>query len=232
MNLHDRKLGSARRQVMYLHGLGSSPLSTKAVLMTQRLFERGFSVRTPDLNLPSFEQLSPALIVRAVTDIVSKQYGADAQSCLDLIGSSFGGFIALHALAALRPEIRARIGRLVLLAPAVDLWHPQSKLLSPEIEEQWRAAEKLPLFHHGRKQPILVHYGFVEELRALNRIELIPTLPTLFIHGTHDDVVSHEQSVHLARKCPNAKVVLTEDGHDLLKDPEQLARWVGDFLSL
>ncbi len=231
MDLQDKKVGAGLPRVVYLHGLGSSPISAKAELITHYLADRGFSVDTPDLNLPSFELLSPTLIVRAVAEIISTKSNVEPGGGLDIVGSSFGGFIALQVLAALRPEIRRRIGRLVLLAPAIDPWHPKSDLLSPEIEERWRAAGTMPLFHHGLGREILVHYAFVEELRLLTKRQAIPTIPTLLVHGTRDDVVSYEQSVHLAELCPTAQLVLTDDGHDLLSNPQQLVRLVGDFLS-
>ena len=62
----------------YLHGFGSSPRTHKGVVLAQAMAERGATLVCPDLNAPSFAQLS-TLAALARTKLVlatADRYGS------------------------------------------------------------------------------------------------------------------------------------------------------------
>ena len=82
------------KNVLYLHGLGSSPSSNKGRFYAERLSERGANVRLPDLNVPDFEHLTlTAMLERVAAEI--RDIPAESGS-VALIGSSMGGLTAIH----------------------------------------------------------------------------------------------------------------------------------------
>ncbi|MEY4700126.1 MAG: hypothetical protein RL326_313, partial [Pseudomonadota bacterium] len=48
------------------------------------------------------------------------------------------------------------------------------------------------------------------------------TTPTVIVHGTQDETVSHEQSVEFATKQGHPQLVLLEDNHQLIAYPDRL----------
>src|ERR1700694_2176133 len=94
---------------VWLHGFASGPTSSKGRFVQQRLLERGAALQIPDLNLPSFRELT----VSRMLGEVDRLAGESAV----LFGSSLGGLTA--ALWAARNP--GRCAALVLLAPAFDL---------------------------------------------------------------------------------------------------------------
>src|SRR4051795_7080793 len=98
----------SRPSVLYLHGFASSPESSKATYLSQRFTERGIEVRTPDLNLPDFSTLTVTRMLDQADDLIG-QFDPDAP--IVVVGSSLGGFVAVHT-AARRPD---RVRALVLL---------------------------------------------------------------------------------------------------------------------
>ena len=217
---------SQKPQILYLHGLGSGPRSQKGVLVHDYFSALGCSVALPSISVPSLEALSPRKAVEAVQEEVSSR----ALNPLILVGSSFGGFIALHALNELAEHKRAHVAKLVLLAPALDPWDPGSQLLSPERERLWRDHGSAPILDIERGIEVPVHYGFVEELRGFDswRVEL--PVPTLIIHGRDDEVVSVGQSQRFAVGRPWVTLEVVHDTHQLLKNPQKLLESVNRFV--
>jgi hypothetical protein len=148
-----------------------------------------------------------------------------------VIASSFGAFLALHALA-LREQSGARveIEALVLLAPVVDPWHHGSMLLSEQVEQQWRAQGSLPIVDLERQCTVPVHYQFVEELQALGACRAPLKVPTLIVHGRSDPVVSVEQSRLFAVSQSRVTLVTVEGDHSLLENPNDLVGLIEDFI--
>jgi pimeloyl-ACP methyl ester carboxylesterase len=100
------------KHVVYLHGFPSSPASSKAQRFKAECARRGVSFSCPDLNPPASE----APTVRRMLEQARAAIGASGGPVM-LVGSSLGGFIAVHAAAQ---DKTGRIERLALLAPAVD----------------------------------------------------------------------------------------------------------------
>ena len=91
----------SRRQVVYLHGLASSPRSSKAAWFGARAGEAGFGFHCPDLNLPAFETLTISRMLEEVRALVAGL----PPGPIALVGSSLGAVVALFAaeMGASRP---------------------------------------------------------------------------------------------------------------------------------
>src|SRR5580765_3778483 len=109
--------------VFYLHGFASSAQSKKAGYFAERFRAHGVALRCPDFNEPDFATLTMTRMLEQLDGELSEQ-GVTPST---LIGSSLGGALAVMA-AARWPD---RVGRLVLLAPAVMIAKPGHHLLPP-----------------------------------------------------------------------------------------------------
>jgi pimeloyl-ACP methyl ester carboxylesterase len=214
-------------EVIYLHGLGSSPLSAKARLVSGWCKELGLSLTAPVLSLPSFERLSVDAVVSHVASLVER---VPVDRAVVLLGSSFGGFVAVHAFDRLSDIDRARVRGMMLMAPVFYPWHHTVGLLTPEIERVWRAQGFFPLIESASGDEVEVHYQFVDELRGYCSDAVSLSVPTLIVHGTRDETVSHEQSVEFAKKRNLPRVVLLDDDHQLLGQPERLRALFEEFI--
>jgi len=215
-------------EVIYLHGLGSSPESVKARLVSSWCREFGLSLTTPRLSLPSFERLSVDAVVSHVVGLVER---VPSDRFVVLVGSSFGGFSAVHAFDRLSAVDRARVRGLMLMAPVFYPWHHTRGLLTPEIECVWQAQGVFPLTESASGKEVPVHYRFIEELRRYSSDTVSLSVPTLIVHGTQDQTVSHEQSVEFSTKQGHSRLVLLEDDHQLVAHPERLRGLFEEFVS-
>lgn len=158
--------------VLYLHGFASSPASAKIGLLRVRV-EPEVVLHTPDLNVPSFEQLD---FDAAVEHAYEMGMAAGAQA---IVGSSLG---ALMALAVVR---RGLVRPLVLIAPAVG------------FGERWRT--KLPegdpirVFNHARGVEAPIHRAFFERMAGVDVDRQAPPAPVTIIMGTNDESVPYAQ---------------------------------------
>ena len=79
--------------VLYLHGFASSAQSSKAAFFRSKLSAHGVEVHTPDFNLPDFSTLTVSRMLGQVQDAIQVL----PPGPVTLIGSSLGGFVAVHA---------------------------------------------------------------------------------------------------------------------------------------
>lgn len=210
-------------EVIYLHGLGSSPHSPKARLITERLTSLGYRTTAPDLSVPSLEQLSVHLAIERAQDAVRSAARDDG---VFVIGSSFGGFLGLQALSGLSSELRAQVVGVVLLAPALYPWHPSSGLITPSIAQKWRRDGFLALESSARGGLVNVHLQFMEDLRSYNSEEVRIEAPITIIHGRKDQTVPISQSEQFCAGRLGTTLVSLDDGHELMADPDVLMRHI------
>jgi pimeloyl-ACP methyl ester carboxylesterase len=214
------------QKLLYLHGLGSGSRSAKSELIQRHFSVRGFEVALPSVSLPSLEKLSPELVISTI----EREIRASLNQNLVVVGSSFGGFVASHALSRLAPEEQARVRQVVLIAPLFDPWDPKDALLTPERDVEWREKGEYPLADLEKGVNVPVHYKFVEELRRFKATDISFHIPTLVVHGRQDEIVPVQQSEEFARLRPWVHLKILEDGHQLLKDPAGLAALIEAFL--
>src|SRR5512141_184255 len=161
--------------LLYLHGLASSPRGRKREMLEKRFEGEGWKVLAPDLNVPSFRELSFAEMCAEA--FVS---WAEAKPRV-VVGSSLGALVAL-ALA----DMLGKGGLpLVLLAPALG------------FGERWKSklpeGDVLELFHHGEGRPLPIHRAFFDEMAAVHVNEDPPPVPVSVVMGARDDSVPFEQ---------------------------------------
>ncbi len=101
-----------RTSVIYLHGFASGPGSTKAQYFKTKFEQSGADVFLPDLNVPSFEQMTLSAQIETVK-YVAGEIAQDREIILK--GSSLGGLLATIASEKLSP---VPDHKLILLAPA------------------------------------------------------------------------------------------------------------------
>lgn len=195
----------------YLHGFASSPASGKAQDFKARFAQRGITLHVPDLNVPSFEELTlSAMIAHVAAEIRRLPYGA-----VNLIGSSMGGAVALHLADRLRDAEGGQVARLLLLAPALDFEANRINQLTEDGVRAWRESGWLSLFHYGENAERRVHYGLMADMLTYDAFQVDLKQPILIYHGVHDESVDYRQSVRFAETRPNVALRLVDSDHQL-----------------
>ncbi len=190
---------------IYLHGFASGPESGKAVYLRDRFADLGISLEVPDLNQGDFSHLT---ITRQLTQ-VETAFPSD-ETPVTLIGSSLGGLTSAH-LAQQHPQVQ----QLVLLAPAFEFlshWLPR---LGVQQLHQWQSSGYLPIYHHQEQRSLPLHYKFVEDAREYQETKLLRPVPTLILHGRHDEVIPILASRNYANTRPWVQLIELDSDHAL-----------------
>jgi pimeloyl-ACP methyl ester carboxylesterase len=168
---------------------------------------------------------------------------------IDVLGSSFGGWIAAE-MATMQPQ---RLRRLVLVAPAGVKTGSRDELDIPDMFATPADAIQRMLYVDPEKFKVDPGAMTDEELRIMlrNRESFAlfawepylhnPKLPhrlhkvgcpTLFLRGAHDGLISAEYVTRYAALLPNARIVTLSDCAHLpqLETPEAFAAAVLSFL--
>jgi uncharacterized protein len=190
---------------IYLHGFASNPNSVKAKLFRQAFAELAIDLKTPDLNLGDFSQLT---ITRQIEQIKAEFPPFPAP--VTLIGSSLGGLTA-----AWIAEKSLQVQRLVLLAPAFEFlshWLPQ---LGEAKLKQWQGEQSLMVYHYAEKRSLPLSYNFVLDAANYQEDRLLRPIPTLILHGCHDEVIPISASRNYASSHPWVKLIELNSDHAL-----------------
>ena len=209
--------------VIYLHGFASGVTSTKATFIGRRLRERGVDFRSPDLNLPDFSTLTVTRMLQQTHALIDDA----GDPVATLIGSSLGGFVAVNA-AAQWPD---RVGRLVLLAPALDFGSPAMVRMGETALDDWKAKGTMNVFHFGYGRLVSVGYELYADARRDDAMHAQISIPTLVFQGRHDDVVDPATVERWASTRPNVELHMLNDGHQLTASLPELARAIGEFVN-
>jgi pimeloyl-ACP methyl ester carboxylesterase len=193
---------------IWLHGFASSPQSSKGQFVRRKLAERGAHLSLPDLNEPSFFDLTVTRMLGQI-DVLAQ----DSPGPVVLFGSSLGGFTAA-TWAALRP---GRVASLVLLAPAFDLGPRWSARMDPRELAEWRRTGKHAFDHYARGRKEDLSTRFLDDALTHQSFRL-PDCPTLVIQGTLDETVEPSLAREFVKRTPNARLVELEQGHELNAD--------------
>jgi pimeloyl-ACP methyl ester carboxylesterase len=201
---------------IWLHGFSSGPGSGKAAYMRERLAARGVSLQVPDLNQPSFRDLT----ITRMLDQIDELAGGDV---VVLFGSSLGGYTAA-IWSATRPR---RAAALVLLAPAFDLAARWKARMGAADLARWREKGVVEVEHYawGRNEPLAI--GYLEDAESHPPFPL-PDAPTLVVQGRRDDVVDPILAPAFAKRMrehgTSVRLVEVDDGHELNADLPRLWR--------
>jgi uncharacterized protein len=192
-------------RILYLHGFASGPGSKKGVAFADHHAARGVAVDRLNLRVPSFEHLRlSAMIATAQTAL-----GGERDRAI-VVGSSLGGLTAARLA-----ERDARVIALVLLAPAFQLIDRWSTSLGPAFDD-WRRSGWREVSDYTTGGTSRVDFGFVEDAAAIDVGMPDVRVPTLILHGIHDDVVPVEHSRRFAAGKPHVQLVELDDGHELV----------------
>ena len=203
-------------RVLYLHGFASSAQSSKAKFFRDRLGALGIEVVTPDFNEPDFSTLT-------ITRMLA-QVGAELDKSpepVDLIGSSLGAFVAVNAAA----QERARVDRMILLAPALDFGGNRMRDLGDRGLEEWQRTDMLQVFHYGYGRLVPVHYELYSDATKYDAFNATVEQPVLIFQGARDAAVDPATVERWASARSNVELHLLDDDHQLLSSLEVI--WAG-----
>lgn len=209
------------RGFAYLHGFASGPSSRKGVMLQGRLRDLGVELELPDLNRPSFAELTISGALEAVDELVASRPSVP----WTLVGSSLGGWIA-SLYARSRPD---RVERLVLLCPGFELVPRWSESADRGDIERWRRDGALEV-KDASGRPTMLHWGFFADAQ-LHEPMPDPACEVLLIHGSRDEIVPLATSREfVARRADRRRLVVLDDDHALLADPGRLTELVAQGL--
>lgn len=183
----------AKKTILFLHGFASSGQSTKA-----RYFKEKFkALPQVEFHAIDFNPTPRDFEYMTTTGLINRlrQYMLDHHlEDVSIIGSSYGGLVALHYA-----DRFGGVGRMLLLAPGL-FW--LSGGLSEKELELWRKAGAAPVFHEAFQEEIPVRYDL--QMDGLRYLEPVPpaTLITI-IHGRDDKTVPMEHSREYAANFPD-----------------------------
>lgn len=196
--------------LVYLHGFSSAPGGSKGSFCRRWAEERGLPFHAPDLNLPSFEVLTVTAQVEAVEALLSALTEPPV-----VAGSSLGGFVATAAV-----HRGAKVRSLVLLAPAFGF--AARRLVTP-LWEDYRVRGTTAVFHYGEGRLRRLGPALRDDLPRWTGDEAWRiAVPSVILHGRHDDAVPVAESEAFAARNPEARLHILEDDHGLLA-PASLA---------
>jgi uncharacterized protein len=207
--------------LLYLHGFASGPSSKKARALAERFAAIGVPLDVPDLTpgADGFERSSPSsmlAVAEARLDAAAPPHA--------LVGSSLGGY--LSAVAASRDP---SIERLVLLAPAFRLFERWEQRLGPADLAAWRERGlEVDHFASGRKRRL--GWQFHEDARGWPAFPEV-RVPTLCIAGRNDETVPLADVEAFVERTPTARLVVVEDGHELMASLDLIFREARGFLA-
>ena len=198
--------------IIYLHGFASSARSSKATFFAGKLREHGVELHTPDLNEPDFSTLTVTRMVEQVRQ--GHRRGCPGRS--SSIGSSLGAFVAVQ-VALKHP---ARVGRLVLLAPALDFGGNRMRSLGDVGLEEWKRTGKLDVFHYGYGRMMPVHYELYADARRYDALDAALAHADPGLPGAARRRRRSRTSWSAGRGArPNVELHMLDDDHQLGGEP-------------
>ena len=209
-------------RTVYLHGFASSPASVKAAFFRRKLAALGVTVEVPDLNQPSFRELTLTRIVATVSSLVR------SGERVAIIGSSLGGYAA-SLFACRHPD---RVAALVLMAPAFNMATLLREQYGDEAIARWRGEGTTLVEHPAFGSPQPLDYAFQEDAEEWARVcEPKVRCPTLVLHGRRDQTVPIEASERFVAANASATLVPLDSEHGLTDVLDELWEHARPFLS-
>jgi pimeloyl-ACP methyl ester carboxylesterase len=210
-----------KNTILFLHGFVSSSQSTKAQFLAEQFATMPqVEYRALDFNPTprDFEYMTTTGQIDRL-----RQYVLDHDlQRFSIIGSSYGGLIAVHYAQRF-----GGVEKMLLLAPGLR-W--LSGGLSDEQLAQWRQAGVVPVFHYAFDKELPLRYDLeVDGQRYLEPIS--PPAPVTIIHGDADSTVPTDDSRRYAAAYPDlVHLVEVEADHDLNGHLGLIWEYVESFL--
>lgn len=222
------------RAVLLCHGFLSGKNSTTNKALTRSLTDQGIATFRFDFfghgeSEGPFENLTVTIALGQALAALDWLAARDYQR-IGLIGSSFGGFVAI--LAASQTPGLACLG---LKCPVVDF----AEVLRREFGElglaRWKTCDEIPDVTGG-PTPVRLRYALYENCREYDGYKAAAriTIPTLIVQGAKDELVPLHQSSRLMEALrgtrhleiiPGADHTFTR-GEDFKKMTTLLADWM------
>ncbi len=197
--------------VFYLHGFGSSPASGKATFLRERLSAYAIELHAPDFNQPDFTTLTATRMLSQLRTAID----ALPAGPVALVGSSLGGFLAIHAAARQPAATTHPIARLVLLAPAVDFASGRDGWLTDAELDDWRRTDRREVFHYAYGRTLPLGFALYEDAHAYDAFAARFDIPALVFQGSGDTVVNPDRVKAWAAPRANVTLRMVEDTHQL-----------------
>jgi len=186
----------------YLHGFASSPQSEKGQQLAEMFAGDGIELHLPDLNEPSFEELTYSNMVEAM-QAYDREYG-DGEPWR-LIGSSMGGYVAAR-WAQIAP---GKVDRMVLLCPGFNMVERWGELLGQQgIDPE----DSLSAIHWE------LYADADENHPAYPEVDC----PAIVVHGADDDIVLMESSEKFVDQTDGAELRVVDDNHKLHESVDEI----------
>ncbi|MEM9804695.1 MAG: YqiA/YcfP family alpha/beta fold hydrolase [Cyanobacteria bacterium P01_D01_bin.56] len=204
---------------IYLHGFASGPQSYKGQWLRSHFETLGTELYLPDLNQGDFGHLT---LTRQIAQITQLLAGPTT-----LIGSSLGGLVA--AWVAQQSDC---IERLVLLAPAfqfLDQWLPR---LGEAQVSHWQSTGWLSVYHYGLKSQQRLSFNFLMDAQCYLDKQLNKSIPTLILHGIHDEVISLEAIRKYIQHRPWVTLRPLNTDHGMADAMPEIAQTITAFCQL
>ncbi len=228
-------------RVLYLHGFGSGPQSTKGTAFADHFAARGVVVDRLNLRVPEPERLRLSTMIDVARDaigrrdaepreesIASSRSDAEGQSIGDkaiVVGSSLGGLTAAR-LAEHDPRVVA----CMLLAPAFQLVARWREQLGAAWAE-WERTGWHETLDHTTGKPSRIDFGFTRDVEAIDIGFPDVRVPTLVMHGRADDVVPIDHARRFAAGRANVELVELDDDHQLIASLPKILAAADRFLA-
>jgi pimeloyl-ACP methyl ester carboxylesterase len=211
--------------VMFFPGFFSNMEGTKATFLEQQCRERGqayvrFDYRGHGKSDGRFEdgtfseRLADTLLV----------LDEAAQAPVLAVGSSMGGFVALHCALARPDKIAGMIG----IATSPDFTESIYRERMTEQQRQIiRALGYLETPSEYQDEPVKITHKLIEDGKKhllMNRDRIVLDIPVCLIHGKKDTDVPWQKSAALQEKIGHdqCELILIPDGEHRLSRPQDL----------
>ncbi|TAJ10416.1 MAG: alpha/beta hydrolase [Nitrospirae bacterium] len=228
--------------VVLLHGFLSNKNSTTNKTLTRAFLEQHIATLRFDFfgqgeSEGPFERITITTALdqaKAALDLAS----AKGYRRIGLIGSSFGGLIAL--MAAADEAGKGRLASLALKCPVPDFEEMLRLEFGPEGIVAWKRTGTIPNITGGNER-VPLHYAFYEDCARYRGYEAATsvTVPTLIVQGDQDEYVPLHQSRRLleALRPPKRLDILPGADHGFSKAEDframagKLIEWTATHLS-